>query len=63
MANVDNRAQQTTTLRNYTERAGKEITKSTKNQRLITPVMLQRKRARKAAKMESVTRSKNESMR
>lgn len=43
--------------RSFTNKAGKEVTKSTKIQRLITPVMLQRKRARKAAKMASVKQS------
>jgi len=46
--------------RSFTNKAGKEVTKSTKIQRLITPVMLQRKRARKEKKMASVKRSKKD---
>ena len=46
--------------RKFENKKGKTVTKSPKIQRLITPLMLQRKRARKAAKMESVKRSKVE---
>lgn len=46
--------------RTYTNKKGKEVRKAPKIQRLITPIMLQRKRARKAAKMTSILRNKEE---
>lgn len=46
--------------RTFTNKKGKEVRKAPKIQRLITPVMLQRKRARKAAKMSSILRNKEE---
>jgi ribosomal protein S6E (S10) len=46
--------------RTYTNKKGVTVTKRPKVQRLVTPLTLQRKRARKAAKMESVLRSKDE---
>jgi len=46
--------------RTFTNKKGKTVTKAPKIQRLITPLMLQRKRARKAAVMNSVLRSKEE---
>lgn len=46
--------------RKFTNKKGKEIRKAPKIQRLVTPIMLQRKRARKAAKMNSVLRNKEE---
>eukprot|EP00619_Florenciella_sp_RCC1007_P000996 CAMPEP_0205922074 /NCGR_PEP_ID=MMETSP1325-20131115/13882_1 /ASSEMBLY_ACC=CAM_ASM_000708 /TAXON_ID=236786 /ORGANISM="Florenciella sp., Strain RCC1007" /LENGTH=242 /DNA_ID=CAMNT_0053290025 /DNA_START=23 /DNA_END=751 /DNA_ORIENTATION=- len=42
------------------EKNGKEVAKSPKIQRLITPLMLQRKRARKAAKASAVEKAKSE---
>lgn len=42
------------------KKSGKEVRKAPKIQRLVTPIMLQRKRARKAAKMNSVLRNKEE---
>jgi small subunit ribosomal protein S6e len=44
--------------REITRKNGKTTTKAAKIQRLITPLTLQRKRARKALKMESVLRNK-----
>merc|ERR1712127_609157 len=44
----------------FTTKKGKEVRKAPKIQRLITPIMLQRKRARKAAKMSSILRNKEE---
>ena len=38
--------------RTFTNKAGKEVTKRPKIQRLITPIMRQRKRARAAAKVQ-----------
>merc|ERR1712146_762431 len=46
--------------RNFTSKKGKTIRKSPKIQRLVTPLTLQRKRARKAEKMNSVLRNKEE---
>ena len=46
--------------RTFTNKAGKEVRKAPKIQRLVTPLTLQRKRARKAAKMNSVLRNKEE---
>lgn len=44
----------------FTNKKGKTVRKSPKIQRLVTPLTLQRKRARKAEKMNSVLRSKEE---
>jgi len=46
--------------RTFTNKKGKEVRKAPKIQRLVTPLTLQRKRARKAAKMNSVLRNKEE---
>lgn len=46
--------------RTYTNKAGKTCRKAPKIQRLVTPLTLQRKRARKAEKMNSVLRNKEE---
>lgn len=46
--------------RNFTNKKGKSIRKSPKIQRLVTPLTLQRKRARKAEKMRSILRNKDE---
>mmetsp|Transcript_13150 Transcript_13150/g.15817 ORF Transcript_13150/g.15817 Transcript_13150/m.15817 type:complete len:247 (-) Transcript_13150:50-790(-) len=46
--------------RNFTNKKGVEVRKAPKIQRLVTPLTLQRKRARKAAKMNSVLRNKEE---
>lgn len=46
--------------RTFTNKKGKEIRKSPKIQRLVTPLTLQRKRARKAEKMKSILRNKEE---
>jgi len=46
--------------RTFTNKKGVENRKSPKIQRLVTPLTLQRKRARKAAKMNSVMRNKEE---
>jgi small subunit ribosomal protein S6e len=46
--------------REFTNKAGKTVRKAPKIQRLITPLTLQRKRARKADKMASVLRNKEE---
>jgi len=46
--------------RTFTNKKGVEVRKSPKIQRLVTPLMLQRKRSRKAAKMNSVLRNKEE---
>ena len=43
--------------RKFTKKNGKEVTKSPKIQRLVTPLTLQRKRARKSAKIASCKRS------
>lgn len=44
----------------HTSKGGKQVRKAPKIQRLITPLTLQRKRARKADKMNSVLRNKEE---
>ena len=44
----------------YTNKKGVTVRKAPKIQRLVTPLTLQRKRARKAEKMNSVRRSKEE---
>jgi small subunit ribosomal protein S6e len=46
--------------RTFTNKKGITVTKRPKIQRLVTPLTLQRKRARKASKMSSVLRSKEE---
>ena len=46
--------------RTFTNKKGVEQRKAPKIQRLVTPLTLQRKRARKAAKMNSVMRNKEE---
>jgi len=46
--------------RTFTNKKGVTVTKRPKIQRLVTPLMLQRKRARKSAQMNSVLRSKEE---
>jgi ribosomal protein S6E (S10) len=46
--------------RAFTSKKGKSRNKAPKIQRLVTPLALQRKRANKAAKMESVLRNKEE---
>lgn len=46
--------------RTFTNKKGVTVRKAPKIQRLVTPLTLQRKRARKAAKMNSVLRSKEE---
>merc|ERR1711982_95555 len=46
--------------RTVTTKGGKTKRKSPKIQRLITPLVLQRKRARKAAKLNSVLRNQGE---
>merc|ERR1712232_261651 len=46
--------------RTYTNKKGVRVRKAPKIQRLITPLMLQRKRARKAAKINSILRNKEE---
>jgi len=42
------------------EKKGKTVSKSPKIQRLVTPVMLQRKRARKAVKVAAVEKARVE---
>ena len=44
--------------RTFTNKKGKEVRKAPKIQRLVTPLTLQRKRARKAEKMNSVLRNR-----
>jgi small subunit ribosomal protein S6e len=44
----------------FTNKKGVEVRKAPKIQRLVTPLMLQRKRARKAAKINGVKKSKEE---
>jgi len=44
--------------RTFTNKAGRTVRKAPKIQRLVTPLTLQRKRARKAAKLNSVLRNK-----
>ena len=46
--------------REFTNKKGKSVRKAPKIQRLVTPLTLQRKRARKAEKMNSVLRNKEE---
>lgn len=46
--------------RKFTSKKGKEVMKAPKIQRLVTPLTLQRKRARKAEKMSSILRNKEE---
>eukprot|EP00522_Entomoneis_paludosa_P002566 CAMPEP_0172471186 /NCGR_PEP_ID=MMETSP1065-20121228/67683_1 /TAXON_ID=265537 /ORGANISM="Amphiprora paludosa, Strain CCMP125" /LENGTH=245 /DNA_ID=CAMNT_0013229277 /DNA_START=533 /DNA_END=1270 /DNA_ORIENTATION=- len=46
--------------RTFTNKKGVEVRKSPKIQRLVTPIMLQRKRAVKSAKMASIKKSKEE---
>lgn len=46
--------------RTFTNKKGKTVRKAPKIQRLVTPLTLQRKRARKAEKLNSVLRSKEE---
>lgn len=46
--------------RTFTNKKGKTIRKAPKIQRLVTPLTLQRKRARKAEQMNSVMRNKEE---
>jgi ribosomal protein S6E (S10) len=46
--------------RNFTTKKGKDVRKAPKIQRLVTPLTLQRKRARKADKLNSVLRNKEE---
>ena len=46
--------------RTFTNKGGKEVRKAPKIQRLVTPLTLQRKRARKAEQMNSIRRSKEE---
>jgi len=46
--------------RTFTNKKGVTIRKSPKIQRLVTPLTLQRKRARKAEKMKSILRNKEE---
>jgi hypothetical protein len=46
--------------REFTNKKGRTVVKSPKVQRLVTPLTLQRKRARKAAKLSSVLRNKEE---
>merc|ERR1712037_513234 len=46
--------------RTFTNKKGKTVRKSPKIQRLVTPLTLQRKRARKAEKMRSILRNKEE---
>jgi small subunit ribosomal protein S6e len=46
--------------RTYTNKKGKTIRKAPKIQCLVTPLVLQRKRARKAIKLASVLRNKED---
>jgi ribosomal protein S6E (S10) len=46
--------------RTFTNKKGKEVRRAPKIQRLVTPLVLQRKRARKAAKLASVLRNKED---
>jgi len=48
--------------RTFTNKAGKEIKKSPKIQRLVTPLTLQRKRAHRAAKLKSVLKNQAEAL-
>merc|ERR1712127_73076 len=56
----DDDVRQYVIARTYTNKKGKEVRKAPKIQRLITPIMLQRKRARKAVKMASILRNKDD---
>jgi len=56
----DDDVRQYVIARTFTNKKGVSIRKAPKIQRLVTPIMLQRKRARKAAKMNSVMRNKEE---
>merc|ERR1719203_1258446 len=53
------RANKIRTLFNLTKK-GKEVRRAPKIQRLVTPLVLQRKRARKASKLASVLRNKED---
>merc|ERR1712032_692025 len=46
--------------RTFTNKKGKTVRRAPKIQRFITPLVLQRKRARKAAKLASVLRNKED---
>merc|ERR1712003_444781 len=46
--------------RTFSSKKGKEVRRAPKIQRLVTPLVLQRKRARKAAKLASVLRNKED---
>merc|ERR1719203_2257506 len=46
--------------RTFTSKKGKEVRRAPKIQRLVTPLVLQRKRARKASKLASVLRNKED---
>merc|ERR1719329_1674818 len=46
--------------RTFTSKKGKEVRRAPKIQRFVTPLVLQRKRARKAAKLASVLRNKED---
>merc|ERR1712048_684692 len=46
--------------RTFTNKKGIQVRKAPKIQRLVTPLVLQRKRARKAAKINSVLKNKEE---
>merc|ERR1711957_780723 len=46
--------------RTFTSKKGKDVRRAPKIQRLVTPLVLQRKRARKAAKLASVLRNKED---
>ena len=46
--------------RKFDNKKGKQVVKAPKIQRLITPIMLQRKRARKSAKMAQIEKTKAE---
>merc|ERR1712154_434226 len=46
--------------RTFTNKKGVTVRKAPKIQRLVTPIKLQRKRARKAAKMKSILRNQEE---
>jgi len=56
----DDDVRQYVIARNFTNKKGVSIRKAPKIQRLVTPLTLQRKRAVKAAKMNSVLRNKEE---
>jgi hypothetical protein len=46
--------------RTFTSKKGKEVRRAPKIQRLVTPLTLQRKRARKAEKLASILRNKDD---